>query len=427
MARYCFVHAADLHLDTPFEGVRRAAPEVQAALVDASLEAWDALVELTLERDALFLLLAGDLYDGARRGLRAQLRLLRGIERLCAAGVRVFAVQGNHDPVGEGWSAVRRWPEGFTLFGSEAVANVPLERGGSRLATVYGISYAERATRENLALRFRRGSEEGLHVGLLHCNVGGASGHEPYSPCSVEDLARSRLDYWALGHIHTQRILREGDPWIVYPGSLQGRSPKPGELGAKGAVVVEVEGQRVTGVEPVFVDRVRFLAPEVDAARCSDLADLERALGSAAEAARAENEGRALVLRARLVGRSALGADLRRPGALAELLAALRDRSEGLSPWLWWESLQSELRAELDREALRARDDFSSELLAASDALALDDEARASFLDRVLRDLPPRERGVDLPALAQADGAALLAEGERSALELLADATPERE
>jgi len=286
MARYCFVHAADLHLDTPFEGVRRAAPEVQAALVDASLEAWDALVELTLERDALFLLLAGDLYDGARRGLRAQLRLLRGIERLCAAGVRVFAVQGNHDPVGEGWSAVRRWPEGFTLFGSEAVANVPLERGGSRLATVYGISYAERATRENLALRFRRGSEEGLHVGLLHCNVGGASGHEPYSPCSVEDLARSRLDYWALGHIHTQRILREGDPWIVYPGSLQGRSPKPGELGAKGAVVVEVEGQRVTGVEPVFVDRVRFLAPEVDAARCSDIADLERALWSAAEAAR---------------------------------------------------------------------------------------------------------------------------------------------
>jgi DNA repair exonuclease SbcCD nuclease subunit len=427
MAHYRFVHAADLHLDTPFEGIRRAAPEVQAALVDASLEAWDALVELTLEREALFLLLAGDLYDGARRGLRAQLRFLRGIERLSEAGVRVFAVQGNHDPVGEGWSAVRRWPQGFTLFGSETVTSAAVERDGTRLATVYGISYAERATRDNLALRFRRGPGEGLHIGLLHCNVGGAAAHEPYSPCSVDDLVRARLDYWALGHIHSHRILREGDPWIVYPGNLQGRSPKPSERGAKGAVVVEVEGQRVAGVERVFLDGVRFVALEVDAAGCADLGDLERALWSAAEAARAENAGSALVLRGRLVGRSALGEDLRRAGALSELLSTLRDRSEGLTPWLWWESIASELRAELDREALRSRDDFSSELLGVSDALAREGEALAIFLDRALSDLPLRERGIDLPALAESDAAALLAEGERRALELLAEASPERE
>jgi DNA repair exonuclease SbcCD nuclease subunit len=292
---------------------------------------------------------------------------------------------------------------------------------------VYGISYAERATRENLALRFRRGPEEGLHLGLLHCNVAGAAAHEPYSPCSLEDLARAGLDYWALGHIHTHRILREGDPWIVYPGNLQGRSPKASERGAKGAVVVEVEGQRVVGVESVFLDGVRFLAPEIDATGCADLAELESALWSAAEEARVENAGRGLVLRGRLVGPSDLGADLRRPGALPELLSALRDRSEGLTPWRGWESITNELRAELGRDALRSRNDFASELLGVSDAFARDSEALAAFLDGALADLPLRERGVDLPARVEADSAALLAEGERWALELLAEASPERE
>jgi DNA repair exonuclease SbcCD nuclease subunit len=69
-----FVHASDLHLDAPFEGIRQVAPNVANAFRDASLEAWDALVDLTIEQEAVFLLLAGDIYDGAERGVRAQLQ-----------------------------------------------------------------------------------------------------------------------------------------------------------------------------------------------------------------------------------------------------------------------------------------------------------------------------------------------------------------
>ena len=59
MSGFRFVHAADLHLDTPFEGLARTSPEVAAALRDASLDAFDALVELTLREDAAFLVIAG--------------------------------------------------------------------------------------------------------------------------------------------------------------------------------------------------------------------------------------------------------------------------------------------------------------------------------------------------------------------------------
>ena len=119
MTRFRFVHAADLHLDTPFVGVGQSDPSVQEALREASVEACEGLVELTLEQEAAFLLLAGDIYDG-RHGLRAQMRFLRGVDRLSEQGVDVFVVHGNHDPL-DGWSAVRNWPKHVTVFGSDGV------------------------------------------------------------------------------------------------------------------------------------------------------------------------------------------------------------------------------------------------------------------------------------------------------------------
>ena len=109
--RFRFIHAADLHLDTPFQGVAGPAPEVATALYEASLQAWDNVVDLAIEREAAFVLIAGDIYDGADRGVRAQLRFLAGLKRLDEAGIRSFVVHGNHDPL-DGWSAIREWPAG---------------------------------------------------------------------------------------------------------------------------------------------------------------------------------------------------------------------------------------------------------------------------------------------------------------------------
>ena len=104
--RFCFVHAADLHLDTPFRGIGQVNARLGERLRDASLDAFDDLVQLTIDRRAEFLLLAGDVYDGADRGVRAQLRFLRGMKKLAFEGIPVFVVHGNHDPL-DGWSAIR--------------------------------------------------------------------------------------------------------------------------------------------------------------------------------------------------------------------------------------------------------------------------------------------------------------------------------
>ena len=98
MSRPVLLHAADLHLDAPFEGIGRAPAHVAAALRDASLASWDALVELAIGREVAAVLLAGGLCDGLERGVRAQARLRDGIARLAAAGIRVFIALGERDP-----------------------------------------------------------------------------------------------------------------------------------------------------------------------------------------------------------------------------------------------------------------------------------------------------------------------------------------
>ncbi len=227
---FCFVHAADLHLDTPFKGVGRTNEFVARSLREASLEAYDSLATLCIERRAAFLVLAGDIYDGAHRGVRAQLRFLDGLERLGRAGIPALVVHGNHDPIGSGWAAISSWPASVHIFGSSSVETVPVLGEDGTIAHVHGISYGQRDVSENLVRRFPVAVGSGFHVGLLHCNVlGRDSGHASYSPCSLDDMAVTGLDYWALGHIHTRAVLSgrpHGDEqWVVYPGNLQARSP----------------------------------------------------------------------------------------------------------------------------------------------------------------------------------------------------------
>jgi DNA repair exonuclease SbcCD nuclease subunit len=422
VSRFRFVHAADLHLDTPFEGVGRTDPAVREALRDASLDAWDDLVSLTIDRQAEFLLLAGDIYDGSERGVRAQLRFRRGLERLAEHGIQAFVVHGNHDPVA-GWSAVQTWPATVKIFGSAMVESFAVERDGRRLATVHGISYARPDTTENLVLRFARGSEPGFHVGLLHCNVGGNAEHAPYSPCTLDELRRAGMDYWALGHIHKRQVLHE-HPFIVYPGNLQGRGTKTSEAGAKGATVVDVADGQIAAIEFAPVDRIRFVRCSVDISRCKDVAQLQKAIEREGATLRAAHAERGLLVSVALTGRDGPRGDLKRPGVIDDLLRDLRHQADGLEPFLWWHDLSDRTRLALDRPVIRSRGDFGAEIVRGVEALAADAERRAAFIARALHGLRDRATLRYLGEVTPDDEAELLADAEGLALDLLDDEEP---
>ncbi|MHC4993455.1 MAG: metallophosphoesterase family protein [Planctomycetota bacterium] len=419
--RYCFIHAADLHLDTPFRGIGDRSERLAAELRDASLEAWDGVVALAMERRAAFVLLAGDIYDGAERGLRAQLRFKSGLDRLSEAGIETLIVHGNHDPL-EGWGAIREWPHGVHVFGADEVARVTVERDGTPLANVYGVSFQTREEKNNLALRFHREDGPGLHVGLLHANAVPESGHAAYSPCSVDDLVAAGMDYWALGHIHKRSVLREGDPWIVYPGNTQGRSAKPSERGPKGVTVVEVESDRVQGLEFVPVDRVRFLGVDLDIADLPGIPAIRDALAERAAQLIIEHAGRTLILRAQLTGRGPAYSDLRRPDSIDELLAALRDEAPGGGVFggdggVWWDKISNAASAEMDVEELVQRADFPGEIARLSEELLGDPQKLESYLGDHLAGLTKLEAWLSDEGLgADAD---LLRAARDTALDLL--------
>jgi len=411
---FTFLHAADLHLDTPFTSVGGFPPGVGDALREASLQAWSQLVEEAVGRHVDFVLLAGDLYDGAERGIRAQRAFLDGVTRLADAGIRTLLVHGNHDPVAEGWTAITEFPDLVTTFPPHRVASERFEVGGE-VVTVHGTSYAVAATSDNLSHRYPVAAGGGFHIGLLHANVGGpTTGHADYSPCTVDDLRRCGYQYWALGHVHGRRVLHEHDPWVVYPGNVQGRSTKPTERGAKGAVLVTVADG--VAAEPVFVplDQVRFVDVSVSIADQADVGALMDQLEHLVDPT--AHDDRSLVVRATVEGAGPLHDQLAAASRRTDILDDLRRRGTERTPFVWWQSITWRTRTQLEVVDLRRREDFTADLLRYMDEAG--PRERSGWVALLPADVQ-RDLGDLLP---DADDDAIWAAAQQAALDAIAGA-----
>jgi DNA repair exonuclease SbcCD nuclease subunit len=371
-----FVHAADLHLDSPFLGLAGSAPEpVARTLRDATFEAYEAIIDLCIHERVEALLIAGDIYDGADRSLRAQRRFIAGLNRLHQAGIRSFVCHGNHDPL-DGWEAGLTMPESCHRFGPE-VESVPFDPADPSRGMVYGMSYPRQSVKENVARRFHREHPGGVAIGLLHCNVGTDTGHEPYAPCTVDDLVAAGMDYWALGHVHTAQILRSQSPAVVYPGNPQGRHPK--ETGPRGACLVNIDDVGRVTIESRALDVVRWARVSVSIEGSDDIEDLMTSLESAVADALEEADGRHLVYRLALTGQGELHHELHRPGVVDELSA---QRNEAIGwPFAWCARIEDMTRPAFDRQQALGAGDFLSEVLEAVDAARGDPVAQSELAE----------------------------------------------
>lgn len=405
MSHVRFVHAADLHLDSPFAGFSASAPaHVAATLRDATFDVYDAIIELCLNEHVDALLVAGDIYDASDKSLRAQLHFLRGLERLSAAGIRSFVCHGNHDPL-DGWEAGFPVPATCHRFTGEIEA-VPLDPADPGRAMVYGYSYPRQRVHENIARRFKRNDDAAFAIGLLHCNVGSNPNHDPYAPCTVEDLAATRIDYWALGHVHTRQELRAAGPAIVYPGNPQGRHPV--ETGPRGVYLVDVAPGGRPSLTFHALDRVRWTVIPIDIAPFEHAPALRNAIERAVGGALDQADGRPIVYRIELAGRGALHADICRDSYLDDLRDEVNREWAGQQQFAWCDRIENHTRPVFDREQARAGGDFLAELLTVFD----DSSHEASLLTPLgdlfnhhaageyLRDVMPAVSG--LPSLLAA-------------------------
>jgi len=284
--------------------------------------------------------------------------------KLREADIPVFIVAGNHDAASQLTKNLRS-PDNVHFLSARKPETRLVEAFD---VAIHGQGFASRAVTEDLAAAYPVGDPGLFHVGLLHTSLEGREGHATYAPTSTQVLAQKGYQYWALGHVHKREIVSK-DPWIVFPGNLQGRHAR--EVGPKGCTLVTVNNRAVAGVEERSVDVLRWTVCRVDvdgAATTGEVLDrISRAL--TAEANRAD--GRAVAARVELTGSAACHEEISaNPDHWMQEIRALAVGVSTVDVWI--EKVHFALDRPIDLAVLAARDDalgsFLREVAAAANS-----------------------------------------------------------
>lgn len=374
-----FLHAADLHLDSPLRGLDR----YEGAPVDdvrgATRRAFENLVATALSERVDLVVIGGDLYDGDWPDHNTGLFFVKGVTQLAEAGIPVAIVRGNHDAASKLTKSLRL-PRNVHLLADAKPETVVLDEIG---VAVHGQSFVTPAVLDDLASAYPAPIQGCFNIGLLHTSLNGRPGHDNYAPTTLDVLRGKGYDYWALGHIHAAEIvLRE--PWVVYPGNTQGRDIR--ESGAKGCSLVSVENGVVLDHRTIALDVMRWDKLLLDIATLPDLDSLLDAATVEIRRRLAQSGGRTLALRVRIAG----------SGPLHRMLAAqpetveqqLRSAAiEASNAQVWIEKVELITRPQLDLDRIAERDDPLGLLVRELRGLATDDVARSAVAEEAFRDL----------------------------------------
>lgn len=358
-----FVHAADIHLDSPLIGLQRYEGAPVEEIRGATRQALRNLVDLAIEETVDFVLIAGDLYDGDWRDYNTGLFFASQMARLREADIRAFLVAGNHDAASQITKALSL-PGNVRMFGHRRPETVTLDDLG---VAIHGQSFAARVLTDDLSAAYPEPLPGTLNIGLLHTNVDGREGHDNYAPSSLEGLCSKGYDYWALGHIHAGEVLSR-EPWIVYPGNTQGRHVR--ETGPKGCMFVEVEDGGITSCEQRELDVVRWATCRVDATGSVDADKVAAQIADALAEEMDRAEDRLLAVRVDVDGACRAHEELSRDPE--QWTNDVRARATDMSDRIWIEQVRFNTRAELDLGGLAERDDAVGWLLRAMRELDAD-------------------------------------------------------
>ncbi len=401
---YRFVHAADIHLDSPLKSLALRDPVLADLVGDATRQAFVRVVDLCLAERVDALMLSGDLYDGDQTSMKTARFLAEQLKRLDAAGVRTFVIRGNHDAL----SKITRelvLPDSVKLFGGWAEAVLIEGVAGGLDVRVHGLSFAQQQAPESFLPRYKAPVDGAVNIGLMHTSLDGAQGHDDYAPCGLADLHGSGFSYWALGHVHVRKQPPGAgrDAVVVMPGIPQGRDI--GEAGAKSVTLVTVGDDRTVTAAARVTSVAQFERVPVDLAGVEDWRGAVDRIAAALGAARRAAVSPHLVARLVVTGATSLAWQVRRDPDRLRAEAESRAAELGAT---WIETIEIAVSAPA---APPAPGDAVAELEALIGTAVLGSAAFRSGMDDVIgelvRKLPRECRDAVLGADAERSGEAL--------------------
>lgn len=389
-----FIHTADIHLDSPLSGLTAYKDAPAELLRTVTRDAFTRLIDVAIEEAVDFMVIAGDLYDGTWKDYNTGHFFCREMGRLNKASIPVYLLYGNHDADSE-MTKKLTLPANVYIFDSRKANSFHID---ALKVALHGRSYKEAATLDNLASGYPAPVSGWLNIGVLHTALGGYAAHANYAPCTLAELTAKGYQYWALGHVHEHAILQT-DPWVVFPGNLQGRHIR--ETGARGAMLVTANEVGIQTVERLLVDALRWHRVEVDVSPAATLTEVTRLVGQAFEALMvASPEHLYLCARVCIQGKTAAHGELF--GLEKQLREDILGQAAALGmERLWVEKVSLETQPSLDAAQMANRSDAIADLQSFLADAPDDADLLASLLDdlRPLVDRMPLEVLRSVPEL----------------------------
>lgn len=355
MEKIKFLHTADLHLDSPFVGLKTLPQSIFNKIKNSTFAAFERIIQIAIDQKVDFIVIAGDVYDREHRSVQAQTKLRKGFEILAEYGIEVFISHGNHDHLG-GEVLSFNWPENVHFFMGGMVEMLPFYKSDQTKVHLYGFSYPQRVVTENKTAEYKKVHGATYHIGLLHGALEGNTDHDRYAPFTISELLEKEFNYWALGHIHQKQVLHE-QPYMIYPGNIQGLHK--GEKGEKGCYIVELQDNDTT-IQFFQTNSIKWAAVEIDITTFNRFDELLFACEREKETIRMENES--VMVYIKLIGSGPLHQSLLESSLVEELLEYLQEGEEVENSFIWVESIHVET-AFYDRDELLKENGFIGELL----------------------------------------------------------------
>ena len=267
MSVLTILHAADLHLDSPFEALPAAKSRIRRG---GQRELLMRLASAAVTEKADLVLLSGDLLDSGSTFSETGELLSHA---LSAIPCPVFISPGNHDYYTEASPYAGLFRDGrVRIFTKQQLECVELPELGAR---VYGAAFTDKLC-PPLLQDFHAREDGKLNLLCMHAEV--TSGKSRYNPVTEEQLAASGLDYAAFGHIHQASGLRKaGKCSYSWPGCPEGRGFD--ETGDRFINVVKIDREtRAVTLEQRSIALRRCVSLEADISGCEALLAVHRLL-----------------------------------------------------------------------------------------------------------------------------------------------------
>jgi len=277
------LHTADVHL-----GARHTDLGERAAILrERQFAAFRATIDLAIAESVDLLLIAGDLFDSNTQPRRSVERVAAELGRVARASIRTVVIPGTHD-VYDGASIYRSYDlAAMARAGGDWITVLTPDQPSvvfpSIDAVVHGRVFdTKRAPRSPLyGLDVSVDKRATWKIGMVHGSLlipGKTDGDEVVF--TEDEVARSGLDYLALGHWHSAIEGRAGSVTYAYSGA-----PEPVALDQDGAghvLLVTLDdrgGRRRVSIEPRRVGQTRTEALDLDVGRIHSQPDLIDQLG----------------------------------------------------------------------------------------------------------------------------------------------------